>query len=252
MSYYCYFHNCGFKTNNVKLRKFHEKYECINNMNILKRYTPEICEICGNCYISVNRLTKHLKTHTNHTNADMLELKLTILGDLWNIIFGYVNKYTINTTNMWYHNSYDILNCLYIKNDFSFNNIQCELPHTMMKLLQNNRTKILKIWLTHTTNYIPSKIEYIMLLNSNIPRDFIYKCALKNIGKDIEIYKYIVEDRIIHEIGRQYNNVERIDTFIKMGQLSVVKNIIEKYIYKGNHKSVHESKLNLYFINLCK
>jgi hypothetical protein len=254
MSYHCYFHNCGFKTNNVKLRAFHEKYECISNINILKRYTPEICDICGNCYTSGNRLLKHSKKHTNHTNADMLELKLTILGDLWNIIFGYVNKYTINTGNMWYYNSYDILNCLYIKNNFSFNNIRCELTHTMLKLLQYNRTKILKLLLTYTTDYIPSKIEYTMLINSNIPHYFIYNCALKNVGKDIEMYKYIVEERIIHGISIKYcNNLDKtLDTFIKMGKVSDVKNIIEKYIYKGSDNFVHKSKLNLYFIKLCE
>lgn len=249
MSYYC--RKCKRCLENYKHEKFHKKYECLKDMTIKKRYEPNRCNKCNNYYTTEKKLLKHLKTHRTYTNNDILKLSKLMIGDIWNIIFKYVCKREVNTSNMWYHNDLDMLNCLYIQSDFTFNKIQYEMPHTILKLLQYNRTKIVKLWIKHTDIYIPSKFEYNSLIKSNIGTSFINNIALRNIDKDIEIYKYIVEYNILKELVHPvYANTSSIETLVQMGDTSVLKNIIFNNIYKGEIQSEKTKKLNLYLENL--
>jgi hypothetical protein len=249
MVYYC--HKCKQCFESYKHEIFHKKYECLKDMTIKKRYDPNKCNKCNNYYTTQKKLLKHLHTHKTYSNNDILKLSKLMIGDIWNIVFGYVCKRKVNTSNMWYHNDYDMLNCLYIQNNFAFNKIQNEMSHTIIKLLQYNRTKIVKLWIKYTNNYIPSKFEYNSLIKSNITKSFINKIALKNIGKNIEIYKYIVEDCILKELVHPgYADTDHIDTIVQMGDKSVLKTIIKNNIYKGELPNVKKTKLNLYLENL--
>lgn len=207
-----------FKT--TKLLRFHQKYNCQQF-----RYESFECMKCGNVYTKQCYLDKH--QHKHNKKPDIKKLKKALIGDLWNIVFEYITKENINLKRMCECNDSDILNCIYIKGNFSINS-ERNIIHTVIPLsLKLNRRKLIETCIKNFDNYVPTILEYNMMMKSNISIVFIRKYMLSNLHLDKKIALYIVEDIIINVLSKDCSR--RHNHKYCMWSLKVVIGKIYKY-----------------------
>ena len=230
----------------LKLFNFHKKYECSKDVSEIK-YIPIECSKCENVYTSQKNLLKHekkcgiLKIKKVH---NIKQLENIMIGDLWKIVFEYIIDSDINVFDMCQKNNEDILNCLYIKDCFSFKSIRDDLPIYMKYMFEKNgRTKLIKKWIIHTCDYIPSILEYAILKDYGLLQKIGINIILKNIKNDKNVYRYIVEDFIINNIiGRHPRNN------LMYQNNDIIKNIINVYIGEENYENIKDILIK--YVNL--
>ena len=243
MSYYYYCYKCNINLGTSKLLRFHEKYVCGKDKPL---YTPHKCKSCTNVFTTQKRLDKHNKKCGVVIIHDINKLKKNMIENLWNIVFEYITKIDINVYNACYENSEDILNCIYIKNGFSFNKIRSKLPSCFNYMFYNHRTKLVKKILLNMPNYIPTIIEYNVINNSKLPNAFMQKTVLKNIINNKDIYYYIIEENIVNlmtffENYRRRIDEKYVDALIKQCDYKnneKLQNIIKKYVNYDNNRNI--------------
>lgn len=231
--------------------KFHIKYQCekyIESYNniisansahkkiINNNYTINECSQCGSILTSAGRLKTHIKKkHVAPSNCGLNTIKSFIIGDIWNIICDYILVGEKSIKMACIKNDLEILNCVYIKNDFSLNNQRYLLPKYIAYMDKMHREKLLRTWVMSYNEYIPTKLEYhSIILSRSFNLAFIKKYILSNLYNNLEheeMLIYIIEDIANNIIGSLYSKYSP-----KYSTFSFLKYMLCKYYEHINNK----------------